>query len=190
MSAERIALRDIAPQPWKNGAGLTREIAFAGASATEFDWRLSIAEVARDAPFSAFPGIARCITLLHGTGMRLRSSDGSVDHALTTPFAPFEFSGDVALDATLVGGACHDFNVMTRRGRFRSEVRVHRDALETLDADATLLWCAQGEWRIGTDDLHAAQGLLWRMPHRNVQAKPLTPDAVLLHVRLCHDRAS
>ena len=81
----RFDLRGIAPQPWKNGAGLTREIAFGGASAADFDWRLSVAEVVRDAPFSAFPGIDRCITLLRGAGMHLRAVDGSMDHALTTP---------------------------------------------------------------------------------------------------------
>ncbi|HEY9239438.1 MAG TPA: HutD family protein, partial [Burkholderiaceae bacterium] len=52
-SPARIDLREIAPQAWKNGAGLTREIAFGGPGAADFDWRISVAEVARDAPFSA-----------------------------------------------------------------------------------------------------------------------------------------
>jgi environmental stress-induced protein Ves len=191
VNPERFDLRDIAPQPWKNGAGLTREIAFDGTDAVAFDWRISVAEFARDAPFSAFPGIARCITLLQGAGMRLRSHDGNVDHALTTPFAPFEFSGDVALNATLAGGACSDFNVMTRRGRFRSEVSVHRDAVALVPADATLLWCGDGAWAVDTHTIATSQALLWRMPHQALHAlhaRPLTPNAVLLQVRLCHDR--
>ena len=77
---ERFDLRQIAPQPWKNGAGLTREIAVARNAATEcgFDWRLSVAEVARDAPFSAFPGVDRCIVLLRGAGLQL-GADADAD---------------------------------------------------------------------------------------------------------------
>lgn len=184
---ERIALRTIAPQPWKNGAGLTREIAFGGASAADFDWRVSIAEVARDAPFSAFPGVDRCITLLHGAGMRLRSHDGHVDHALTTPLAPFRFPGDVALDATLIDGASSDFNVMTRRGRCLSEVDVHRMAATLPGAEVALLWCCAGEWQVDGQTLVSMQGLLWRRAHASMMLRPLDPDAALLHIRLCHD---
>jgi environmental stress-induced protein Ves len=188
VSAERIDLRHIAQQPWKNGAGLTREIAFGGASAADFDWRLSVAEVDRDAPFSHLPGVDRCITLLTGPGMRLRSSDGSVDHRLTAALAPFHFSGDVALNATLVRGACSDFNVMTRRGRFRSEVEVHRTAASLSPGDVTLLLSVSGRWLAGADAIDPLQGLLWRAPLRALDIRPTAADAALLHVRLCHDR--
>ena len=183
---ERFDLRKIAPQPWKNGAGLTREIAFGGASA-DFDWRLSVAEVERDAPFSAFSGIDRCITLLRGAGMRLRALDGSVDHALTTPLAPFAFPGDVALAATLAGGPSSDFNVMTRRGRWRGEVSVQHSAAELPDADATLLLCCDGAWRIGDETLAPQQALLWRAPRGVLGVRPVDAKAVLVFVRLCHD---
>jgi uncharacterized protein len=185
---ERFDLRTITPQPWKNGAGLTREIAFGDASAVDFDWRLSVAEVERHASFSAFPGIDRNITLLRGAGMRLRALDGSVDHALTTPLAPFAFSGDVALVATLADGASTDFNVMTRRGRWRGEVSVHREAIELPDTDATLLLCCDGEWRIGAETLAAQQALLWRAPRGVLGIRPVDANAALLFVRLCHDR--
>ena len=185
---ERFDLRTIAPQPWKNGAGLTREIAFGGPSAADFDWRLSVAEVERDAPFSAFPGIDRSITLLRGAGMRLRALDGSIDHALTTPLAPFAFSGDGALTATLAGGASTDFNVMTRRGRWRGEVSVQRDAAELPDADATLLLCCDGEWRIGAETLAPLQALLWRAPRGVLGIRPVAAKAALLFVRLCQDQ--
>jgi uncharacterized protein len=188
IAPERFDLRTIAPRPWKNGAGLTREIAFGGASAAEFDWRLSVAEVERDAPFSTFSGIDRGVTLLRGAGMRLRALDGSVDHALTTPLAPFAFSGDVALLATLADGASTDFNVMTRRGRWRSEVSVQHDAAELADADATLLLCCDGEWRIGADTLAPMQALLWRTPRGMLGVHPASANAALLFVRLCHDR--
>jgi len=192
VSVERFDLRAIAPQPWKNGAGLTREIAFGGASRADFDWRLSVAEVERDAPFSAFPGIDRCIVLLRGAGMRLRSPDGRIDHALTERLAPFAFSGDIPLAATLAGGASSDFNVMTRRGVFRSELSCHRAAAELPGADVTLLLCCDGEWAVGTRaaplSLGPMQALLWRAPIAAIAVAPIGNSATLLQLRLCHDR--
>jgi environmental stress-induced protein Ves len=192
VSVERFDLRRLAPQPWKNGAGLTREIAFGGASGTAFDWRLSVAEVERDAPFSAFPGVDRCIVLLHGAGMRLRSLDGRVDHALTEALVPFAFPGEVPLTATLVDGASRDFNVMTRRGVFRSELLWHRAAAALTAGDVTLLLCCGGEWAIATGTapliLGPMQALLWREPVAPLTAEPVAGSAALLQVRLCHDR--
>ncbi len=161
---EHFDLRAIAPQPWKNGAGLTREIAFGGASRAHFDWRISIAEVECDAPFSAFPGVDRCIVLLRGAGMRLRSTAGEIDHALTTPLAPFRFAGDVALTATLVDGPSSDFNVMTRRGVWRSDACVLRGDGEIQRADLTMLLCVEGEWQIEEVMLAPMQGLLLPFP--------------------------
>jgi environmental stress-induced protein Ves len=45
--------------PWKNGGGETTEIAVFpdGAGLSDFDWRVSMARVDGDGPFSSFPGI-------------------------------------------------------------------------------------------------------------------------------------
>jgi len=47
---------------WKNGQGITHEIAREPALGDAFLWRLSIAEVAADGDFSLFPGADRTIT--------------------------------------------------------------------------------------------------------------------------------
>ena len=171
VSPERFDLRTIAPRPWKNGAGLTREIAFGGTNPVDFDWRISVAEVERSAPFSAFSGVDRCILLLRGAGMRLRSAGDAepatrpaIDHALTTPLAPFRFAGEVPLAATLVDGPSSDFNVMTRRGVWRSEVCIVNTACRLRPADVTLAMCIQGTWKIEGMTLAAMQGLLLRLP--------------------------
>lgn len=200
MSAMRFDLRLIAPQPWKNGAGLTREIAVARNTAAEpgFDWRLSVAEVARDAPFSAFAGVDRCIVLLRGAGLRLRGGDGTLDHRLDTPLVPFNFSGDVPLHATLLGGVSSDFNVMVRRGAWRAEVTCHHAAVALPATEVLMLLACAGEWQIGESaafTLRADQGLLWREPHApatplNVRPTQAEGEAGLLAVRLCHDSAS
>src|SRR5215472_11228475 len=54
--------------PWKNGGGLTREVAVhpAGSDLGNFDWRVSIAEVLRGGPFSSFPGVDRHMAVISG----------------------------------------------------------------------------------------------------------------------------
>lgn len=191
-SPERFELRRIEPQPWQNGAGLTREIAVGprGAGAAGFDWRFSLAEVERDAPFSAFPGIDRCIVLLRGAGMRLRSEGGEIDHRLDQALVPFHFSGDTPLSATLVDGPSSDFNVMTRRGAWSADVTTHRSAFEPADADVTLLLCSEGEWRVdgpSSETISPMHALLWRGPSPRIRVTPQQSGALLL-VRLCHDQ--
>jgi len=117
---------DYRRMPWKNGAGRTIEIAAhpIGASLDEFLWRVSIADVERDGPFSRFPGIDRTIVLLAGAGMRLRS--GARDIELTTRFVPHDISGDDEIECVLVAGPSRDFNAMFRRDRARGRVAVVR----------------------------------------------------------------
>ncbi|HEU4539125.1 MAG TPA: HutD family protein, partial [Polyangiaceae bacterium] len=71
---ERFSLDALPAQPWKNGGGTTREIAAMppDAGTSGFAWRVSVAEIARPGPFSAFPGVDRQIVLLAGEGVRLR----------------------------------------------------------------------------------------------------------------------
>jgi len=75
---EILKASDRKPQPWKNGGGTTREVcAFPpGATLDGFDWRLSMATVAKDGPFSAFPGIDRVLIVLAGGGLDLTLPDG------------------------------------------------------------------------------------------------------------------
>jgi uncharacterized protein len=103
--------------PWKNGLGITRELAVepAGASMDDFAWRASIADVDTASPFSTFPGIDRTIVLLEGEGFTM-VLDGERERALTTPCEPFSFPGEAKVDVRLAGGATRDFNLMVRRG--------------------------------------------------------------------------
>ena len=93
MSATRFALADIAPTPWKNGGGATREIACwpPGTGLDSFDWRISVATIAADGAFSVFSGIDRSITLLSGDGVLLHGERGT--HRLDQPHVPFAFAG-------------------------------------------------------------------------------------------------
>jgi environmental stress-induced protein Ves len=101
---------------WRNGLGWTREIhahAAAG-SPDDWEWRLSIAEIEQDAPFSAFPGIDRELVLLSGNGLRLRFDDGEV-RELHPPHDRLRFAGERAVTGELLDGPTQDFNLMWRR---------------------------------------------------------------------------
>lgn len=112
---------DYPTRPWKNGGGTTRDIAVSppGASLDDFHWRLSLAQVDRDGPFSRFDGVDRTLVLLDGA-MALHEQDRRIDLVRGKPIA---FEGERAIEATLPGGSTLDFNVMTRRGHARHSVR-------------------------------------------------------------------
>lgn len=191
--AERFELSSLPATPWKNGGGTTREIAThpPGAGFGDFAWRLSVADVERDGPFSAFPGVDRTIVLLRGAGMRLAGN--GVEHALTECGAPFAFVGEAAIEARLVGGATRDFNAMTRRGSWRAEVASLRASACVGSADAMFLWCGAGRWQVGASRgfvLEPDQAALWRTAPAAMPVSPSEPDggAWLLAVRLCQDR--
>lgn len=110
--------------PWKNGRGVTEEVASfpAESGMDDFDWRLSIAHVGADGPFSVFPGIDRTITLLDGRGLALDLPEGRTVE-LTPGGSPFAFPGDWEISSRNLGGPTIDLNIMTRRGRCRHNVR-------------------------------------------------------------------
>ena len=138
--------------PWKNGGGETIEIAVApdGATLAAFDWRLSMARIESDGPFSPFPGIDRTLVVLDGDGLRL-AIEGRMPISLTTDSAPCSFPGDAAVTVARIGGPVTDLNVMTRRGQLEHRLRrVPVDgALElAINAPTALLLCAAGSVRI------------------------------------------
>src|SRR3546814_5880552 len=109
----------------RNGLAWTREVhAQRPRPGGDWAWRLSIAEIERDAPFSAFPGVDRELVLLHGNGLRLRFDDGE-SHLLGPPHGRLRFAGERPLTGELVAGPTHDFNLMWRRDAVAAEL-LHR----------------------------------------------------------------
>ena len=96
-----------------NGAGWTSEIA-RWPEGDAWDWRLSIAEVDEDAPFSALPGVERALVLLGGNGMRLRFDNGRCQE-VAPPHGCLRFAGEGGVVGELVDGPTRDFNLMWRR---------------------------------------------------------------------------
>jgi environmental stress-induced protein Ves len=110
--------------PWKNGGGETTEIiAFPeGSGLDEFEWRISMARVAADGPFSRFPDVERTLCVIEGEGLALTIAR-QPEVVLTQASPPFRFRGDVAVTSRLLKGPITDLNVMTRRGRWSQKVK-------------------------------------------------------------------
>jgi environmental stress-induced protein Ves len=185
---------DFRSMPWKNGGGMTTEIAMhpSGAVPDGFAWRVSIAKIDRDGAFSHFPGIDRTIVLLEGAGMRLTGGGRDVD--LRTPFAPHSFAGDDAIDCALVAGSIRDFNAMFRRGRAQGSVAVVRDGgAEIARTDFLLAYAAKGAHECvipgrRRDRLSPGHALFVEstsaIDAKPIAIRPLTADAVALVVSI------
>jgi environmental stress-induced protein Ves len=135
-AADRIAV------PWKNGAGLTREVAVhpPGSTLVNFAWRVSLAEVRTGGPFSTFTGIDRQMAVLSG---RLQLSiAGRKPLTLCADSDPVAFAGELPVSSEPVQSPVLDLNVMTRRAAFAARLRRCRarsTATVALEADSTLL---------------------------------------------------
>ncbi len=146
---------DYRRMPWRNGQGETAEVAIepTGATLDDFDWRVSMARIDGDGPFSVFAETDRTLCVLRGDGLHL-SIDGVAPVELTAASEPLTFPGDVPSTAILLGATVTDLNVMTRRGRAKHSVRRLRVAGSTaiaLGVPLTLLVCAQAAVRVEVD---------------------------------------
>ena len=143
---------DYKQMPWKNGGGVTTEIAVApvDAGVGDFNWRISMAKVGADGAFSSFENVDRILTILDGQGMHLDVA-GMTPVRLTAASEPFAFPGDVPTSATLVAGSITDLNVMTRRGGWTSTVEkltVQGALAVTADANVSIIFCCGGSLEI------------------------------------------
>ncbi|HTA66296.1 MAG TPA: HutD family protein [Xanthomonadaceae bacterium] len=148
---------------WRNGQGWTREIATgvmatpaerqasegpqadlrspAGASAqVAWDWRLSIAEIEQNGPFSEFAGCDRVLVLLSGQGMNLDFADGTRAE-LAPPHGRIAFASEQGVQCALVDGPTTDFNAIVRRDHCSMQV-YHRPLVGSMVffAEAGVLW--------------------------------------------------
>lgn len=182
MSIQRFTFDKLPVTPWKNGGGVTREVVTwpAGAGLDDFDWRVSIATIAADGPFSVFDGIDRTIVLLEGAGVKLRSAQ--FEHRLDTPYEPFDFAGEEAVECSLIGGESTDLNVMSRRARGRCAVRVFDAPTRLAKAEHGLLMSVRGRWHVGGGTLAQGQGVWWAGQAEAWKLKPASRDATLVAV--------
>jgi environmental stress-induced protein Ves len=139
--------------PWKNGLGSTTEIAIAPASdgLADFDWRVSMAQVTTDGPFSTFPDIDRTLLILDGGGLRLTVSNRAPVHIDRTTI--HAFPGDQPTSAVLTHGPVVDLNVMSRRDRLTHHVQRIKvmESLRFQPVATTLLFVERGRVVVESD---------------------------------------
>jgi hypothetical protein len=175
------------PSPWKNGGGSTTEIAVSpeGAGLEDFDWRVSMARVERDGPFSTFPGIDRVLTIVDG--VLILEVEGAAPVTLDASWPPHAFAGDVPAFGRLAGGAVVDLNVMTRRDGFSARVRRAelRSPLAFLSncGDYLLIMLEGAADVFGVDGPgHMSAGDAWRVRDEHVRTLVPAPSARVLMV--------
>ena len=115
--------------PWANGGGITHDIMVGGNPPL---LRVSLAEIARDGPFSDLAGYDRTIVLAGGAGFRLTFADGN-SVVLGALGDRHDFRGEDAPACALLDGPVFAFNVMVLRGAMRAIVDV-------IDAGTNVVW--------------------------------------------------
>lgn len=107
-----IALHDLTAFPetdWKNGQGRTRELARGDTQGGT--WRVSLASIEGDGPFSSFPGLVRHLALASPGHLILSTAD-DCPHHLDRTGAILSFDGALALTAACPSGPVMAFNLM------------------------------------------------------------------------------
>jgi len=106
--------------PWKNGGGVTIDIADAyvpGATAGSWSgmqWRLGRTRIVEPGPFSDLTGYDRILTVIGGRGLVLEIAGGKALD-VREPFRPVRFAGEDRITSRLEGGPVAVFNLMSDR---------------------------------------------------------------------------
>lgn len=167
-----------APLPWANGGGVARDLLNGRSGpggAPAFDWRISVADIDRDGPFSRMPDVDRIFAAIDGrVALRFEASVPPVVADAGPAGEPLRFAGEDAPHAMPApGGACRALNLMLARGRCVGAMR--RIALDdgapmpappdALGADGPgpglvrACWVERGALRAGGH--HAGRDALW-----------------------------
>lgn len=177
------------PQPWRNGAGVTREI-LAHPSPESWLWRVSLADNARAGPFSAFPGVDRAALLFAGGPLTLHDDAGKPAAHFSQAGDICRFAGEARLHSELPHGGAQLLNVMTRRGHARATLAWytghHATTLALPATHACVLIAASGRWQIDVhadDETHAKPHDLGAGEGLHITLRT-TPRTTLMHLRL------
>jgi environmental stress-induced protein Ves len=109
--------QDYRRTPWKNGGGVTTDIAHEGDV-----WRFSRTPITASGPFSDYAGFDRVQMLVAGHGLVLETPDGEID--VRTPFKPVRFAGELAITSRLEAGPVDVLNLLGDRSRVMLDLAV------------------------------------------------------------------
>lgn len=133
--------------PWANGRGTSYEIASDRGGDDQWSWRLAMAPVYEDGPFSRIDCVNRSLAVVEGVGMVL-----SVDRKKLQcqPLQVVQFRGEAVTDAMLLDGPITDINLMIRRNDAAGEMHiVHQSGAL---ASASIIVAVNGPARVQCDE--------------------------------------
>jgi environmental stress-induced protein Ves len=107
----QIRLQDVPASLWKNGGGTTQSL-ICWPSPSQWVFRMSVARIDSDGPFSEFMGVERWFAVLRGNGVTLQFPDRRVVLGHKDP--ALQFSGETACQCSLTRGPTLDFNLMVQ----------------------------------------------------------------------------
>ena len=142
--------------PWKNGKGITHEIA-KSCDENGIIWRLSLAKITQDGPFSTFPNLSRISIVISGEGMRLieTNTDAKV---LALLHKPTLFSGDQPIEAQLINGPVQNFNIIYDPTKTKSTVHILKgpesNKLSTKNGKKIAIYCLSGTLTINQKNIN------------------------------------
>lgn len=145
-----IRFLEIPATSWKNGLGLTWEIAAdrSGCANQEFRWRLSRARITETCSFSAYPGVRRWLALAAGGALKLKINEAP-PFQLSQVGEFLAFDGGATVEATPLDGRVEDVNLMLADSTLDAEM-LHRPLLGSMvlphdKATITLFHLLDGE---------------------------------------------
>lgn len=152
----RFDLRTIPAQPWANGAGTRQDLA-TGDHGGQNVWRLSVAAIDRDCPFSTYPGLSRLHTLIAGVGTRLTGAGVEID---VRPMSPVAFDAGIPLDCTLIDGPATALNVIYDPAAINAELLALDAGAHMIEAREIAVLCVSGSAALNGETLEASQGAI------------------------------
>ena len=139
---------------WRNGMGVSWDIASDPPGTEDFGWRFAIARIAGDVPFSIYPGIDRSFTLIDGEGLAL-DFGGRDTLQVAEKFVAHFYPCDVPAFCRLRHGACRALNLFLKRGVWRAEVEIVSGVVPVEPGGPMLLFALDGPADVAGERLEA-----------------------------------
>jgi len=131
--------------PWKNGGGVTVDIA-----EQDDAWRFGRTPITTAGPFSDYAGFDRLQVLVTGHGLVLDTPDGEID--VRAPFKPVRFTGETRIVSRLESGPVEVVNLIGARAMVRIDLEVLKaDSALTVEAGMHLAYAADGSAALDID---------------------------------------
>lgn len=131
--------------PWKNGGGVTVDIA-----EQDDAWRFGRTPIPTAGPFSDYSGFDRVQVLVAGSGLVLQTPDGEID--VRTPLKPVAFAGETPIVSRLESGPVEVVNLIGNRAKVRVDLQVLRAGASLgRSAGTHIVYAAQGPAALAID---------------------------------------